>query len=300
MIKIRDAVAVESPDAHQSILGHLTWYSIGAMLISRQELEQKMIQSGLGNGWMPAKIRVPDAFRRATAMKHRVKVSENEFKNYLCREVSSDKESVQRNIVIETVDTKGKRLGYNETAAIITLDKDNETIDLEYTESMAGELAREAVARFGVYKNNYSANSLRSVVMNILKSMSPTPVRPTGGVYFIPQKFEDRLSSVVNFLRLLEHGEGELVPLVNSNQMKEMVSRKLQDHLESVIKNVESAQAGGLLKGQIKQVIDDAQQAVKDFRDYESIIAGNISSMEDKILLIRNKIAGVIRDMATN
>src|SRR5690606_32838231 len=174
----------------------------------RDELRQRLLSSGLDEGWLPNEIRAADAFRRSTKEAERKIPSQaNVFQNYICREVYSDTRIVQRNIVLETVDQKGKRLDYEGQAAIITLDKENNTIHIQGNDPVALELAKAAEKTFHIDKENYSAQSLRVMAMNILKSMSPTPVRPNGGVYFVPSAHSEQLEKWVNLLKSLDKGE---------------------------------------------------------------------------------------------
>lgn len=195
MSAILENVTAVHNEKEQNIIGYLTWYSIGEHLITRDELKQKLINAGLDEGWMPNEIRSSDAFRRATKEVETKKATAKSgvFENYIVREVYSDKNTVQRNVVCEVVDQNGKRLNYDSSSAVMTLDKDTDTMSALSNSTVAKELAEEAEKLFKVYKGHYPAQALRVMTMNIMKSMSPTPVRPHGGVYFIPQPIQKRL-----------------------------------------------------------------------------------------------------------
>jgi hypothetical protein len=142
------------------------WYSVGKQLIKTDELKNKLIQSGLEEVWMPNAIRPADAFRRATKEIESRKATANAgvFENYLIQEVFADKDYVQRNIVVESVNQAGKRLDYNSRARVITLDKKNESITSVSEKETAKELCMEAGQRFNIFKDNYSAQQLRVMV----------------------------------------------------------------------------------------------------------------------------------------
>lgn len=294
---LKDAVAVSDQSA-ADIIGHLTWGGLGEMLITPDDLKQKLIASGLGEGWMPKEIRLPDAFRRATSAKFRRQVSDGVYENYLFREVASDKLGVQRNLVRETVDTRGKRLDYEGAAGTVLLDKKQGVASSSHTSAMAEQLVQNAVIRFDIYKNNYGSNTLRTVMMNILKSMSPTPVRVAGGVYFIPQKFEEQLRFYTSFVRSLEKGEAEIIPLINTKDMKGMVTRKLSEHLQDTLEACEAGVVNQLKKSELKAILEDAKRVVEDYKHYESIVTGDLRDMESKCQLIRFKVAAALKNMA--
>ncbi|WIM38492.1 hypothetical protein PO903_17835 [Paenibacillus sp. PK4536] len=298
MNPILNDMAAVSVQTTAEIIGHLTWAGVGAMIIRPDELKQKLIDSGLGEGWMPKPIRLPDAFRRATSAKFRQEVAEGMFENYMFREVASNKQSVQRNLVCETVDTKGRRLSYNETAGVVVLDKNTGTIDTSHTSPTASQMTQNVILRFDICKNHYESTTLRTVMTNILKSMSPTPVRQSGGVYFVPKQFDVELYAYIDFIRSLEKGEAENIPIINTNDMRGMITRKLLEHLKATLTACKTGVDNQLKKTELKVILDDAKRIVEDCEQYETIMNGDLKSIEELCLLIRQKVAMALQNMA--
>lgn len=178
----------------KGILGHLKWFNIGKQLIKTNDLRLRLVQSGLDESWMPNAIRPADTFRRATKEIETRKATSKTgvFEKYLIQEVFSDKDYVQRNIVVESVNQAGKRLDYNSKAGVIRLeDKKNEPITLISENETAKELCLEAEQKFNIYKDNYSAQQLRVMVNKILQSLAPTPVRPNEEYTFAHRRIDD-------------------------------------------------------------------------------------------------------------
>ncbi|MBO8172259.1 MAG: hypothetical protein H0Z33_10245 [Bacillaceae bacterium] len=152
-------------------------------------MHNKLVNSGLDEGWMPNEIRSSDAFRRATKsiQTRKATAQSNIFENYPVREVYSDKVMIQRNIVCEVVDQKGKRLDDDGQAAIMILDKTTDTVNIKGS----SKVAQEAKKLFHIYKNHYSAQT-------------------------------DQLTKY--FMNSLEKGESLKVPLVNSQDNRQMVN----------------------------------------------------------------------------
>ncbi|WP_059051420.1 DUF6744 family protein [Paenibacillus senegalimassiliensis] len=293
---LKDVVAV--PASQGNAIGFLTWNSLANMLITPDELKQKLVESGLGNGWMPKDIRLPDAFRRATSEKFKREVSPGVYENYMFREVASTSTFVQRNLVCETKDTKGRRLNYVSDAGALVLDRKTGTVESSFVSSMAQQLVNNAALQFDIYRNNYGANTLRTLITSVLKSMSPTPVRPSGGVYFIPVQFEGNLDALNQFVASLEKGEAEKVPVMNTMDMKNMVTRKLMDHLQGTLAACENGVANQLKKNELKVILEDAKAVVSNVKDYEAIVAGDLQEMEAYVALIREKVASALTNMA--
>ncbi|OUM87875.1 MAG: hypothetical protein BAA01_12050 [Bacillus thermozeamaize] len=284
----------------QGIIGHLTWYSISEHLIGRDDLRKKLLDAGLDEGWMPNEIRVSDAFRRATKdveVRKNPTSQANVFENFLVREVYSDHKVVQRNIVQETVDQKGKRLSYDGQAAILILNKESKDIRIAAQHPKAEQLALEAAKLFALYCENYSAQAIRVMVMNILKSMSPTPVRPNGGVYFIPSAHSEQLARLCTFVSSLEKGEMYKVPLIDTQDNQRMLFDKLEAHLQNTISECDLALGGELEKGRVKALLDDAKRVVADFNHYRAIVTQDVEKLERYIDHLRERIALVVRSM---
>lgn len=288
---LQNTIAVENEN-QAGIIGHLTWYSVGQQLIESDELQKKLNNAGFGNEWMPKEIRQADAFRRATQeIKTKKKTDQRGVHlNYLIREVYSDRTMIQRNIVCETVDQQGKRLDYNGQAAILVLDKEHYQVEITGQDETAYELAKEAQSLFELYSNHHSAQHLRVMIMDILKSMSPTPVRPNGGVYLIPEGQTEILDKFRNFVNSLE-AEAFKIQLVNSFDNRQMVVKKLTDHFQNIVSECDDGLEGNLKKAQVKDTIDEAKRVIGDFNSYRGTVTDDVGQLEQYIDTIRKKVS---------
>lgn len=294
-IALKDLTAVQSINPNSQVLGNLFWFSIGKQLVNAKKLEEHMIATGVDTVWLPKRIRPSDAYRRATKEAERKKVKTDEvgvFYNYLVRDVYSDNEKVVRNIVIEKIDSKGKRLEYNPDACRITLDKtNNNTVTFETTDSVTKEMADEIIQNYNIYKDYYGEQQVRVMVGKILNSLAPIPVRNNGGIYFVPQKFQQQLQALTNFCSALENSEGYKIPVVNSFDSKQMITEKVKSHLESTLAQIKSVEnAVSLTKSQILVIVKEAKTAMSDFNEYRNLIDENIVPIKD-LEAIAEKIA---------
>ena len=294
MIELENLTAVSN--TQQDFLGHLMWFSVGKQLIKTDELENKLNNAGLDSIWMPNPIRSTDAFRRATKeMEQRKATSQpNVFQNVLMREVYADKEAVQRNIVVETVDQNGKRLSYSPQSAVITLDKNKDHVTFVTEDAMIEEICQEAEHKFNLYKNHYSAQQLRVMVNKNLQSLAPTPVRKNGGIYFVPAPKSPDLLKLVQFISSLDDSEGYKVPVIDSADNRTMVNEKLTEHFDSILDDCR--QRGNLKKGEMKMLVGEANRVIKDYRNYKSIVTEEAQQMEQKIMQIRSEVTRIMGD----
>ncbi|MCM3454781.1 hypothetical protein M3685_12700 [Heyndrickxia oleronia] len=154
---------------------------------------------------------------------------------------------------------------------------------------MAEELTEEACKLFELYKTCHNGQAIRMSSTDILKTMSPTPVRPSGGVYFIPAKYENKLRRLVNFLNSLEKGEGFMIPLIQTDENKDMLQRKVLEHLQSTLVSCqELAKQDNVPTAQLKILANEAKRVVSDLADYREIVTDAIDKMESYQELIKN------------
>lgn len=287
---LKNLAVVQNESTH--VLGYLTWYSLSESMFSRDDLKDSLHKAGLGEEWLPKEIRTPDAFRRATKAVECKRYSDQEgvHHNFLIREVAADASIVQRNIVCETVDRHGRRLNYDPSAAILVLDKKSGLVDVTTFSNTAEELAQEAINQFQLHLNHYNSQAVRQMIYNIMRSMSPTPVRPSGGVYFIPARHKERLKSMCEFLTYLNAGKGVSVPVINDRDSRDMIREGLRDHLKSVLESCHNGLRRNSPKNQLKSLLFDAKNVISDFKEYETILQEEVDSMRNYIDLIRQQV----------
>lgn len=295
-LKNMDMVAVQNATEKTNIIGYLTWYSIAEGNYEREDLRKNIINAGLDERYMPKKIRGSDAFRRATKAieRFKIQIAEGVFENYLIRNVSSSQERTQRNLVREIRDTKGNTLNYDSAVAELVYDRKQEQFIVQKSPldgGIAEELIEEAQKLYGEYLTHHNANVIRSSILSALKDMAPVPVRPSGGVYFIPAKHEEKLSAMIRFLNSLGRSEGVMIPLIDIKDNRNMVEQKLNEHLRNTFEYcVNLLRNPNTQKVQIKTAIEDAKRIVADFKMYREIVTGGIDDMENKLDLIRQQI----------
>lgn len=278
------------------VIGHLTWYSVGQMLIERDDLRNKLVSSSLDVKFLPHPIKIHDAFRRATKeIQSRQQVGKDKFQNYLTREVYSDKKIVQRNIVMETVDQQGKRLDYNSESCIITLDKTNGNIKIQSRDPLAEDMAKEAERRFKIYQSHYSAQNIRVMLAEILKSLGPIAVRPNGGVYFVPSNYSDGLDKFCHLANSLSTSESFKVPMMNTKDNRNMVSKKLQEQIKTLINTTKLGLRGELNNNAVSETIKEAKRLVSSYNDYKKIVENDVDLIEIYIEELRKTTTQMIQ-----
>ncbi|NHN34818.1 DUF6744 family protein [Paenibacillus agricola] len=290
MINLENVHATQHEGA-ESIIGYLTWFSVPDQVVTLEKLQDLFDECDLDKEHLPTKILVHHAFRRATQIKDKRKTEHaGVHENYITREVACNLDGIIRHIVCETVDTKGKRLKYEEDAAILILERKSEIVKYYGMNAYAKALAKQAAIEFELYKKTVSVQTLRSIVQSLLQTMAPTPVRPSGGVYFVPKKFEEQINNMNRFLSVLDKGEGRAIPLINDEENRDMIRGKLLDHIGGTMDLCNKSLSGELKDHQVREVLDNAKRVLRDYTNYTSIISKDVTTMEDMIDQIRKSV----------
>ncbi|CAN7768232.1 hypothetical protein LJR153_007354 [Paenibacillus sp. LjRoot153] len=285
-----------------SMLGYLTWNSVGEQLVSHDKLVDLFTQYGLDIGMLPSGVRPQDAFRRATSKKRSITTQEGIRINYFAKEVIADKEKVIRHIVAETVDSKGVKLEYEPQAAILSFNKETHTINSFSFDKVAEEMTADMQRDYEKFRTHYEGNVLRSIVRRVLYSCSPTPVRPSGGVYFVPALHENKLKALNKVVGELENGEGFAVPMINTNENQDMVRSKLLENLTKVLidtrEAAEIAATGAKKKGELTVSLEQAKDVINAYQDYAGILSGDLNKMEDTVKGINTAVSDLFQAIA--
>lgn len=301
---VSSMVAVKDDESSQ-VMGYLTWYSVGEDLYFREELRKKLLLSGIEEKYLPKAIRPSDAYRRATKVietkRYREVETTKNYKNYIIRDVVSTGDKLQRNIVIETVNQAGERLDYDTEGAKMYFDKKSNQFTFIANDDHAEELAEEAQKYFELFCRAHNGATVRASVVNFMNTLAPTPVRPSGGVYFVPIKYVAELRKLVNYVSSLSKGEAYMIPLVDDNENRMMIRDKVKEHLDKIIQQCRIAIAddeGKLQKGQITALIDEARRTVAQFKDYKELLNDTVADLDNSVEIVRNSINSILQKVA--
>lgn len=217
-------------------LGELCWYTVNELTISHDDLVGHLERLGLG-GYAPPKPNDADVFRRVSSAAARKRVptdSTDRHQNFLIRELSRAGGNVSRRIVAETVDLKGRRLGYRE---LVKLEFDGATGKVT-SEDMAAALTTEAtVAReiadgiirdYKAERGCLDSYGIRELIRKTLLSLNATVVRPGGGVYFVMAHRTDKVEALEHLARLVDGVSVHSLPLLDDGKQRDMLRRAVE------------------------------------------------------------------------
>ncbi len=284
-------------------LGFLAWYSVpGTLEVTREQLEEAFLASGLSLDYLPKPIRVSHAFRRATAkvQKKRIPFEHTKgFVNLEVTEVANSRQSVVRYLVREVVDSKDVSLSH-ENAAILRLNKDLGQIEIEGLETDDEEVLaaiRNARALFERCRRYYEGRHIRDLIWDILQELSPVAVRPAGGVYFVPVSKWDTLEPLQAAARRLG-AEFFTLPVVDSEDVRAMVHSKLQDQVRRTLEGLAGLLKGDEpTKGELERALERARETLAQIREYRELLSLGLKDLESDAELVELQVVAALNSL---
>lgn len=240
------------------ILGCLCWWTIRNQIIDHATLKEIVEAENLDQ-YLPKPIRPCGAFRRATRMvqKDLQPVDEavsKDDESIFVREVDCSETHIFRKLVTEIRDKAAKELSYQQTADI-TFNKVTQDIDI--TGADAGTKNR-ILQNYELLNGRHNGERLRVLVKNIMDSTSPTLIRPSGSVYFIPACHRSKVEKLERIVQQINMKGTIKDQTLTFEHIGVLDSEK---HREMVLKHFETQTVG-----QVNSFMAEATQVLKDNR----------------------------------
>lgn len=236
------------------LLGFISWYTITQPRKTHQEIVELITTLDLDPFIIPNAPRLGDAFKRACRYSEKkgipIPMTDN-MANILIRSVSTTAQELERHMVLEEVDSNGKRLNYT-VVAHLKFNRQKNTLNIE-KRTLQSALADIVQAAIGTFTVNFDeaakyidAQVIRRMIRDQLELMSAIGVRRQGSVYFYPAAYKARGEALEQFCEALgDDCSFHNLPLVNTAKQREMIKFAFES-----------------------EVHDSAQQAIKELNEF--------------------------------
>ncbi|KXG75515.1 hypothetical protein AN618_18880 [Fervidicola ferrireducens] len=292
-LQIKDLAAVDGingGNVKRNFLGHLCWYTIYDVKVTRDEMIKKFAEAGMPAKYLPNPISAVDAFRRATAELEENRLpSHDKFVNYLVREVVCDKNVVIRHLIKEVVDAKNVRLEYSKVAEIIFRREDESIKIIDYGAN--GKVAN-LESLYKEYRNSYNGQHIRRIVRTVLADMNPAAARPSGGVYFIPLQYEEGLFALEKLVKLLQ-GEFFTMPVIDQEKSRDMLYQKFKEQIRENIKQMADILKAGASKNETVKIINESKKMFEQIREYEELLNRDLNDLKTEVEILKDQIVSL-------
>lgn len=211
------------------LLGDLVWYSVGeAVRVKHTDLVAALAAVGL-DGFQPPAPKDEDVFQRVCTAHQRKKVetdTEGVYENYMMRNVKRGPDVFTKQIVVERVNSNGKKLGYDPSVQIeFTVSTGKITVEPigRRANQQALNLAELIKRDYRSDKGTTNAYGIRELIRRVVNSTGATCVKPTGGVYFIMASEATTVDALSDFAAGIPGVSFHPVPLINDREQQEML-----------------------------------------------------------------------------
>ncbi len=213
------------------ILGALTWWSLEGAVIGVTELKALYKKHGLGEEWLPGEITGSTAFSKTVREVKRM------AQGYMIRPIRDDEEQTVVGVVSEEVAADKDKLTYDQEVTI-HYHKGDQTItasdDMHPVVHVCRDVYQKMVDTYVVH------DFIRLLTRNVRQKMNGIVVRPTGGVYFVPQgpMMEILLQHAAAFNELGDV-EFTVVPMHGDPITKAAIANKTRKALEQELQEIQ-------------------------------------------------------------
>ena len=286
------------------LLGQLAWYEVEEVtLIDYDRFIELTKQYGLDHV-RPNPPTDANVFRRVVTNAERKRVpaeAEDVSWNFLLRQVQNSGNTIQRRLVLETVDSAGQRLDYEQLVDLF-YNKDTgaiTTVRLQYANvSAADDVVRSIIktvrSDFARQKNSLNGSAIRDWIRHVLDRARATSVRH--GVYFLTQAQASTISALEQVADELSSVRVHSLPLIDDRKQREMLLRAFEDETVGEVDRMMGEIAEALKKG--TKVSHDRkvaylgrfQELSEKTQEYAALLEQNLSGTSSRLGLFRKQV----------
>ncbi len=265
-------------DSQFSQIGAICWFTITGAQVSPAQLEQWFGDLGISKDHLPPAIQPVNAFRKATGPDVKFEydapwLGDGKKMKILLRDVSHNKETIERQITREEVDANGKKLSYDKVGQVVFYKAGHQVKITLLPDQLhpdeakkLSEFTASIEAEHTLLCNYFTSDPVRAMVRNYTLSLNAITVKQS--VYFAHQ---DRLAEVEKMEQLIARIPGNSVyhslPLIDDLKQRSMLTDAFETQVEAEIQD---------LLEQIKEI--NTRTEVKP-REYERVLTAYTSAM---------------------
>ncbi len=294
------------------ILGHLIWYSVKESRIKIEDMRKLFAQIGLPADFLPEEPSNINAYKRATtelSEEIEVKLDQNRTAVYMVRLTAKSDEEIVKSIIKEVRDAGDKRLSYEEIGRV-HFDKDTE--DLRYYDLQADSqpIITQIKQLYETYRIYLTGKQIRAMFHEIIQSMSPTLVRPSGAVYFIPyvhadmvQKMEVLSKELASFGITDFQSAFESIPLIDADKTRALVELRFEEQNtrdvdKTLVELVKLLQGSDATVKTVAKYVEQVKMSKETISKYEGLLNKEMSIARMKVEVLDQQVQKLVDKVA--
>lgn len=230
------------------LLGRILWYSCRQSTVRHATLVDDLMREGLGD-YAPRPPSDADVFRRvcSNAQANRLETDrDGVYVNVLIRNVDGGTDEIVKRVVEEQVDPTGRRLRYTETHDVM-FRRNGSVVEVNplappWEHSQAQTVANSIAPRFYQESGSVNESALREMLRRVLDANHAILVRPTGGVFFVPEEHAEAAEKLRRVAQRLPGVSFRSLPLIDDPDQRDMITDSFEkqalDEIDTTIAEI--------------------------------------------------------------
>ncbi len=294
------------------ILGHLIWYSVKESRIKIEDMRKLFAQIGLPADFLPEEPSNINAYKRATtelSEEIEVKLDLNRTAVYMVRLTAKSNEEIVKSIIKEVRDAGNKRLSYEEIGRV-HFDKDTEDVRYYDLQPDSQPIITQIKQLYETYRIYLTGKQIRAMFHEIIQSMSPTLVRPSGAVYFIPyvhadmvQKMEVLSKELASFGITDFQSAFESIPLIDADKTRALVELRFEEQNtrdvdKTLVELAKLLQGSDATARTAAQYVEQVKKSKETISKYEGLLNKEMSIARMKVEVLDQQVQKLVDKVA--
>lgn len=300
-----------------ALLGRLLWYSVPMATC----LDPKVVGQALKDVGLTRRVPSPpsesDVFRRVTSVERKgipVDGTDDQFENLLVRPVNAKRDNILlRRVVVETVDPSGHQLSYDQVVDIeFTYDATRipnvGVMRVEWlaefsrwTHPRAGQLVEEIRFEFDKFKGMLNESKMRGWIKQTIIEMGAVAVRPTGGIYFLEERFAGNVEALEEFINahFPPGADCHSLEIPDNRKQREMIKRAIEAETTGAIEammtrvNEIKTTGTGLTPKQHLKMVQEVKALEKKMGAYSKLLEADLKGIRLRTGILKGMVSGI-------
>ncbi|MDD3906519.1 MAG: hypothetical protein PHS46_08385 [Candidatus Omnitrophica bacterium] len=318
--KVKNSVGVVGDMADLPLLGNIVWWSVRDFRISHEDLEKAFDKVGFDKAWMLKEPSRAHAFRAATGILKSSGVTENGHGfSIMVRDLGNDGESAIRKVIREERDTSNRVLEYQEVGELCFNVK-SENMYSKLNPKYAGVAEYEAImekakSEFDTLCSYHMGRKVRVMVHDLIMSLGPTVMRPSGAVYFVPRQHNEIVEKLEKLIPMIDkmailHSDYdasvfESIAMMDSEKHRKSLYEKFKSQTAEEL-GAAAKELADLLKGEEKVTKSVAMKHINRVKElkaavanYEELLSRDLNAAKSKMDLVNKQAVKLLDKIMT-
>lgn len=157
----------------------------------------------------------------------------------------------------------------------------------------AKDIMAEVAVQFSKWKGKVHDAVIRLWIRHTILDMGATPVRPSGGIYFLEERYADQVEALEKFCAevLPQGGECHSVEIPDNDKQREMIRRAIENETTGAIERkmaeiAEIRKAGRLSADKYTEMLMEISELEKKVKGYAGLLERDLSEVESRLELL--------------